>query len=335
MSIQTLLRTLSVLLVLSGVVAPAQAADLHLVSQQAIEGDTKWDYLSFEPSSHRLFITHGNRVDVFDTREKKVIGAIPNTLGVHGVALAPELDRGYTSNGLTSTVTIFELTSLRVLGTLPTEKKPDAIIFDPATNRVFVANGDSGTLTVIDALTSRVIGTVSIGGKLEYQAVDGKGRLYVNVEDRNVLTVIDSQKLTVISKYDISAGCNAPTGLSIDAQTGRLFLGCRNQRMAVVDGNTGVILASLPIGKGCDATAYDPALQQAYASSGDGTISVVNAETYAVEQMVATRPTARTLALDSVQHVLYSVSAEIEALAADGAGPKLKPGSFQLLTVSR
>ena len=308
---------------------------MRVVATQSLEGDTKWDYLSFEPGSHHLFITHGDRVDVFDTREKRVSGAISNTLGVHGVALAPELDRGYTSNGLSSTVTIFELSSLHVLGTLPTEKKPDAIIFDPATKRVFVANGDSGTLTVIDALTDKVIGTVAIGGKLEFQAVDGKGRLYVNVEDRNVLAVIGTQNLTVLAQFDVSAGCNSPTGLSIDAQTGQLFVGCRNQRMAVVDGNTGVILASLPVGKGCDATAYDPALKRAYASSGDGTIAVVNSETYAIEQVVVTQPTARTLALDPVLHTLYSVSAEVEAPAVDGARPKLKAGSFQLLTVSR
>ena len=272
---------------------------------------------------------------MFDTRAQKVIGAIPNPRGVHGVALAPELDRGYTSNGLSNTVSIFELSSLRVLDTLPTEKKPDAIIYDPATQRVFVANGDSGTLTVIDAPTHQVIDTVVIGGKLEFQAVDGKGRLYVNVEDRNALVVIDTRKLTVLAQFDVSAGCNSPTGLSIDAQTSRLFLGCRNERMAVVDGHSGVILASLPVGKGCDATAYDPALKQAYASSGDGTITVVNAESYAIVQVVSTQPTARTIALDPQLHLLYTVSAEIEAPGADGKRPKLKEGSFQLLTVGR
>ena len=188
-----------------------------MVTWQPIEGDTKWDYLSFEPISHHLFITHGDRVEVYDTLEKKVIGAIPNTLGVHGVALAPELDRSYTSNGLSSTVTTFELSSLHVLGTLPTEKKPDAIIFDPATRRVFVANGNSGTLTVIDALTNRVVGTVTIGGKLEFQAVDGKGRLFVNVEDRNALVVVDTAKLTVTANYDMSEACESPTGVTCGA----------------------------------------------------------------------------------------------------------------------
>jgi len=335
MSNKSIPRFFSILLLFSVVLSQAMASDFHVVSQQPVEGDTKWDYLSFEPSSHRLFITHGDRVDVYDTLDKKVIGAVPNTPGVHGVALAPELDRGYTSNGLSSTVTTFELSSLRVLGTLPTEKKPDAIIFDPATKRVFVANGNSGTLTVIDALSNRVVGTVAIGGKLEFQAVDAKGRLFVNVEDRNALVVVDTAKLTVTATYDLSAACESPTGLSIDAQSSRLFVGCRNQKMAVVDGNTGTILASVAVGKGCDATAYDPVLKQAYASSGDGTMTVVNGESYAIEQVVATLPTARTLALDPAQHVLYLVAAEIEAPAVGDGRPKLRPGSFQLVTVSR
>ena len=311
------------------------AYDFHLLSRQAIAGDTKWDYLSFEPISHRLFITHGDRVEVFDTLEKKLVGVVANTPGVHGVALAPELDRGYTSNGFSSTVSIFELSSLRVLGTLPTEKKPDAILYDAASQRVFVANGASGTLTVIDARTDSVIGTVLIGGKLEFQAVDGTGRLFVNVEDRNALVVVDTAKLTVTASYDLSTACDSPTGLSIDAQSGRLFVGCRNQKMAVVDGNTGAILASVSVGKGCDATAFDPVLKQAYASSGEGTMTVVNGDSYAVEQVVSTQLTARTLALDPLQHIVYLVAAEAESPASEGLRPKLKPGSFSLLTLGR
>ena len=335
MRIQTVAQILSCLVLLFGATCPAIASDLRVVSQQAIEGDTKWDYLNYEPASHRLFITHGDRVDVFDTGGKRVVGTIANTQGVHGVALAPELDRGYTSNGLSRTVTIFELSSLRVLGTLPTEMKPDAIVFDPATKRVFVANGNSGTLTVIDALLNRVIGTVTIGGKLEFQAVDGKGRLFVNVEDKNVLAVIDTKKMAVVAQHDISAGCHSPTGLSIDVQTGRLFVGCRNQKMAVVAGDTGRILASVPVGKGCDATAYDAELQQAYASSGDATITVIRGDNFAIEQVIPTVPTARTLALDPVQHVLYLVAAEVDEQGANDTKPKLKAGTFKLLTVAR
>ena len=333
MQIQTFTKCFSLLLFSLVALAQAHAADFRVIAKQPIVGDTKWDYLSFESHSNRLFITHGDQVDVFDTGEKKLVGSILGTAGVHGVALAPELNRGYTSNGISSTVTIFELSSLKVLGTLPTEKKPDAIIFDAHTRRVFVANGDSGTLTVVDAVTNQVIGTVAIGGKLEFEAVDGKGRLFVNVEDKNVLAVVDTKNLTVTAMHDISSACDSPTGLSIDSATERLFVGCRNQKMAVVDGLTGNILASVPVGKGCDATAFDPLLKQAFASSGDGTLTVLNTETYRVVQVVQTQTTARTVALDPTHHLLYLVAAEIETPVVEGVRPKLKPGTFQLLTV--
>ncbi len=333
MRISTCAKCFSVLLFSLVAIAQANAAEFRVIAKLPLAGSTKWDYLSFEPSSNRLFITHGDRVDVFDTSEKKLVGSIPDTVGVHGVAIASKLNRGYTSNGVSSTVTIFELSSLKVLGTLPTGKKPDAIIFDAHTNRVFVANGDSGTLTVIDALASQLVGTIVIGGKLEFEAVDGKGRLFVNVEDKNVLAVIDTEKLAVTAMLDISSECDSPTGLSIDAAKERLFVGCRNQKMAVVDGLTGSIIASVPVGKGCDATDFDPFLKQAYASSGDGTLTVLNTETYRVEQVVQTQTTARTVALDPLHHVLYLVAAEIEAPAGEGVRPNLKPGTFQLLTV--
>jgi len=318
-----------------GALAGANAADLRVIARQSLDGDTKWDYLSIDAGNHRLFITHGDRVDVFDTQANKVVGVVPNTPGVHGVALAPELNRGYTSNGLNSTVTVFELSSLKVLGTLPTEKKPDAIVYDALTKRVFAANGDSGTLTVIDALSSQVIATIQVGGKLEFQAVDGKGLLYVNVEDKNLLAVVDTVRLRVINRHDISPACESPTGLSIDAPSHRLFIGCRNEKMAVVDGLAGVILASIPVGKGCDATAYDAMLNQAYASSGDGTLTVLNAQTYQVEQTLKTQPTARTTVLDPIQHQLYLVAADVETPGTDGMRPKLTAGTFKLLTVGR
>ena len=317
--------------------SPAHASGpaFHVAERQGLPGEVKWDYLTFDGASHRLFITHGDRVDVYDTEERKVIGSIGGTLGVHGVALAPDIDRGYTSNGQSSTVTVFELSSLRVLGTLPTEKKPDAIVYDPFSKRVFVANGDSGTLTVIDAPSGKLLATVAVGGKLEFQAVDAKGLLYVNVEDKNVLAVVDTAKLKVIAQHDITAGCKSPTGLSIDPSTDRLFVGCRNQKMAVVAGETGAILASLPIGKGCDATAYDPGLKQAYASNGDGTLTVISSETYSVEQIVTTQATAKTMALDASKHRIYAVAAEIEVPASAGVRQKLRYDSFMLLTLTQ
>jgi YVTN family beta-propeller protein len=323
--------------VLLAAVIPAHAAELafHVTSKAALPGDVKWDYLSFDVGSKRLYITHGDHVDVYDTEQNRVVETSPGTEGVHGVALAPDLDRGFTSNGASSTVTIFELSSLKVLGTLPTEKKPDAIVYDPHTQRVFVANGDSGTLTVIDAKELKVIGTVDIGGKLEFEAVDGKGLLFVNIEDRNLLAVVDTEKLTVTARHDLAAGCLEPTGLSIDAATERLFVGCRNEKMMVVAGLTGKILASVPVGKGCDATAYDIGLNLAFASSGDGTLTVLSGESYAVVQTVATQPTARTMALDAAGHRIYTVAADFDAPLSPGTRPKLKPGTFTLISVAR
>lgn len=335
MKFQTLHRFLALFLLAWGAHAPTQAADLHVLSRHSLAGETRWDYLIADPANHRVFITHGNQVDVWDTDHQTRVGTIPDTPGVHGVALAPDLNRGYTSNGKTNTVTIFELSSLKVLGTLPTEKKPDAIVYDAGSQRVFAANGDSGSLTVVDARTAQVTATIAVGGKLEFAAVDGKGHLYVNVEDRNQLVVVDTQQLKVTARHDISASCDAPTGLSIDPATGRLFVGCRNQQMAVVDAASGKVLASVPVGRGCDATAFDPGTQRAYASSGDGTLTVLNTETYAVDQVVKTQPTARTMALDPVRHLVYVVAAEFDAPVAEGVRPKLKPNSFQLLSIGR
>jgi YVTN family beta-propeller protein len=317
--------------------APICAAEpaYHVTHQEVLPGDVKWDYLTYDAGSGRLFITRGDHVDVYDTALGRVVGTIPDTQGVHGVAPAPDVNRGFTSNGRSDTVTVFELSSLKVLGTLATGKKPDAIVYDTFTQRVFAANGDSGSLTVIDAANSKVLATLDIGGKLEFAAVDGKGLLYVNVEDRNALVVVDTVKLAVVAQYDLSAVCTEPAGLAIDPATERLFVGCRNQKMAVVSGTTGEILATVPIGKGCDATVYDPELKLAFSSNGEGTLTIISADTYTVTQTLATQPTARTMALDIASHRIYTVAADTEAPSTVGVRPRLKPGTFTLLTVSR
>jgi YVTN family beta-propeller protein len=332
--LKNIAKLISCVILAAAIPAHAAQSTFHVTGRVALPGDVKWDYLSFDAGNKRLFITRGDHVDVYDTEQRRVVDTIPGTEGVHGVALAPDLDRGFTSNGTSSTVTIFELSSSKVLGTRQTEKKPDAIVYDPHTHRVFVANGDSGTLTVIDARTELVIGTVAIGGKLEFEAVDGKGLLYVNIEDQNTLAVVDTVRLSVRARHDLASGCLEPTGLSIDPATERLFVGCRNQTMAVVAGLTGKILASVPVGKGCDATAYDGGLNLAFASSGDGTITVLSGDTYAVVQTVVTQPTARTMALDAGAHRIYTVAAEYDAPPGPGTRAKLKPGTFTLITLA-
>jgi DNA-binding beta-propeller fold protein YncE len=315
----------------------------HVIDEQHLDGDVKWDYLAVDAEHRHLFITHGDRVDVFDIDKKQIAGAILNTHGVHGVALATDLDRGFTSNGKDNSVTIFELSTLKVIGSTPTEKKPDGIVYDPASKRVFAANGESGSLTPVDAEFGKSLAAIPLGGKPEFVAVDGKGRLFVNIEDKNQLVVVDTKRLTVMHRYDLSASCNEPAGLSIDPATQRLFVGCHNQKMLIVDGDTGKILDTLTIGRGSDATAYDAVAKRAFSSNGDGTlnvISAVDATHYQLKQTVITMPSARTLAIDPVSHKVFLVAAETEpAEAASQQKPapraRLKPDTFTLITVSQ
>jgi YVTN family beta-propeller protein len=324
------------------VLSHAEDAGYHVTDKQHLDGDVKWDYLIVDAEHRHLFITHGDRVDVFDVDKKQIVGAIPNTHGVHGVALAADLDRGFTSNGKDNSVTLFELSTLKVIGTTPTEKKPDGIVYDPASKRVFAANGESGSLTPVDAVTGKSLASIPLGGKPEFVAVDGKGRLFVNLEDKNQLLVVDTQRLAITHRYDLSDSCDEPAGLSIDPSTQRLFVGCHNKKLTIVDADTGKILDTLPIGRGNDATAYDVAAKLAFSSNGDGTLTVISAldaAHYQIKQTVNTMPGARTLAIDPVSHKVYLVAAETEpAEAATQTKPmpraRLKPDTFTLITVS-
>ncbi|MFZ6644358.1 YncE family protein [Undibacterium sp. TJN25] len=319
----------------------AAGLNYHVADTQILDGDIKWDYLTFDAEHKRLFITRGDHVDVFDIAAKKVTAVIAGTNGVHGVALAPQIDMGFTSNGKDNSITIFELSTLKILATVPTDKKPDAIIYDPASKRVFSANGDSMNLTVIDPIKQEQVGTIELGGKPEFTVVDGKGRLFVNIEDKNQLVAVDTVKMAMLKKYDLSAVCDEPAGLSIDVATQTLFAGCHNEKMAVVNGNTGKILATPAIGKGSDATVYDAARKLAFSSNGDGTLTIIGAgkkQGFEVKQVVNTMPTARTMALDPVSHTIYLVAAQTEAVTpAEKSAeqrPKLKPGTFTLITVA-
>ena len=315
----------------------AADADFHIADQQVLPGNARWDYLNYDPGSQRLFITRGDHVDVYDTSLKQVVGTISDTQGVHGVALAPDLGLGFTSNGRTNSVTVFELSSLKEIATLPTEQNPDAIIYDAFSKRVFAANGKSGSLTAIDAVNKKVVSHIQIGGKLETASVDGKGLLYVNVEDKNQLAVVDTNKLSVLTRYDLSVNCDEPAGLSIDVAKERLFVGCHNQKLLVVSTKTGETLAKPAIGKGSDAVGYDRELDLVFSSNSDGTLTIISANDYTVKQNLLTKPRARTLALDSINHTVYTVTADVDDKAPKQANgrPQLKEGTFTLLTITR
>jgi len=321
----------------------ADTANYVLVDTLHLPGATRWDYLTFDSPTHRLFITRGESVDVLDVESKKIVGSIPNTNGVHGVTLALDLDKGFTSNGKANTVTIFDLRSLKEISTPSTGSKPDAIVYDASTKRVFIANGESDDMTVLDAKTGKAIDTIKLGGKPEFAVVDGKGQLFVNLEDKSQLAVVDTRNLKVLAHYDLAPNCSSPTGLAIDMSQRRLFSVCSNKAMVVVDGLSGKILDTLPIGAHSDAALFDPMTKLAFSSNGDGTLTVVKATTsnnYEVVQTVVTKPTARTMALDPSTHQLYLAAAETEGfetplLNHPDPRPHIKSDTFMILTVGQ
>lgn len=312
----------------------------HVAGSQPLPGGVRWDYLSFDPAEHRLFVTRGDHVDVLDVASKRLVGSITDLSGVHGVALVPEFNRGFISNGKSDTVTVFELSTLKVVGSVATDHKPDAMVYDPATKHIFVANNGSGTFTVIDAATSQSLGRVEVGGALEFAVVDDKGLLFVNVEDRNQLVTVDTRKMTVLDRENLGPVCEGPAGLAIDRRQGRLFSSCDNRKLMVVDAYRHRVITVLPIGKGSDAAAFDAELGLVFSSNGEGNLTVIGQDDqghYHVEQSLLTQPSARTMALDPLTHAIYLVAAEEDhsPLPAGQPAPKhrFKPDSFSVITV--
>ena len=278
----------------------------------AIPGQGGWDYLTVDEGARRLYVSHGTQVEVLDLDSKSVVGTISNTAGVHGIAVAPELGRGFTSNGQASTVTIFDLRTLKKIGDAPTGKKPDAIIYDPATSQVFAFNGDSDSATVISATDGKVAGTIALGGGPEFAAADGKGYVYNNLEDKSEVLKIDARKRTVEQRWPV-APCEAPSSMAMDRANHRLFIGCRSRIMAVIDSESGKVVATLPIGDHVDATAFDEDSRLIFFSNGEGTISVIHQDSpdkYSAVETVKTLPRAKTMALDPKTHQLFLSTAE-------------------------
>jgi YVTN family beta-propeller protein len=324
--------------------APATGASgYHLLKKIKLGGEGFWDYISFDSPTRRLFISRGTKVVVLDVDSEKVVGEIPDTPGVHGIALVPDRANGFTSNGQAGTVSIFDLKTLQVVGHAQADKNPDAIIYDPASKRVFAMNGRSGDVTAIDVANGSVAGTIAVGGKLEFAVSDGAGHIYVNVEDKSEEVQIDSQKLVVTARWPL-APCKEPSGLAIDVKHRRLFAGCDNKMMAVVDADSGKIVATPAIGDGVDANAFDPATGFAFASNGQsGTLTVVHEDSpdkFSVVEDVPTQHGARTMALDPKTHEVYLVTADFGPPPAPTATnprpfPTLVPDSFVVLVFGR
>jgi DNA-binding beta-propeller fold protein YncE len=333
---------LALLVSLLGAQAQAATPQYHLAHQVPLPGDDGWDDLTFDDAGHRLFIAHGTQVQVVDTDHLTPAGNIPDTPGVHGIALAPDVGHGYISAGRSNTIVVFDMKSLARLKEIKaTGDNPDAMLYDAATHRVFSFNGRGRNATAIDTRTDEVVGTIALDAKPEFAVSDGKGRVYVNLEDKNSIAQIDPQQLKVTAVWPIS-GCEEPSGLAIDIAGQRLFAGCGNKVMAVVDAKSGHTIGTAPIGEGVDGAKYDPGVKLAFAPCGGEAVLTVIATGAGgkpeVVQSVATQRGARTLALDERTHRLFLVTASFGPPPAatpehPHPRPAILPGTFRLLVV--
>jgi DNA-binding beta-propeller fold protein YncE len=334
---------LSILFIpLFGILANAQDVKSHykIADRIHIDSNGGWDYTSVDEQMNRLYVSHGNMVQVVDLKTSKVIAIIPNTLGVHGIALADDLHSGFISDGKDSSVTIFDLkTNATITKIQVTGQKPDAIVYDEVTKRVFTLNGKTNNATVIDAKTFAVVGTIPLDGKPEFCVADGKGNLFVNLEDKNAIEEIDANTMKVLKQWSIAPG-EGPSGLTIDKKNRRLFSVCDNKMMVVSDADKGSVVTTVTIGEGPDAAAFDPELMRAYSSNGEGTLTVIldSADTYKVLENFGTQKRARTMALNTKTHHIYLPTAEFMPLYpvradAEKPKPKPKPGTFCVLDV--
>ncbi len=307
-----------------------------------IPGDGGWDYIFMDDAASRLYVSHGTMVQVLDVTTGKVVGMIPDTKGVHGVALAHEFNKGFTSNGRDSTLTVFDLHDYSIITRVHvTGANPDAILYDGTSHRVLAFNGRSGNATVVDAASNNVIGTIALDGKPEFAVSDGRGTVYVNIEDKSEVCAIDPVKMTVLRTWSIAPG-EEPSGLAIDAATNRLFSVCGNKKMIVSDAIAGKVIATLPIGGRVDGAAFDPQLKRAYSSNGEGTMTVVqeiDANTFKVLANIPTQKGARTIAVDTKTHRLYLPTADFGAAPAatqehPHPRPALVPGTFAVIEVA-
>jgi len=306
------LRKVAAVSLFAFLVTSALAANYQITKKIPIPGQGSWDYLSVDVEARRLYVSHSTQVEVLDLDSGAIVGSIPKTPGVHGIAIAPELGRGFVSNGQASTVTIFDLKTLKPIADVPTGQKPDAIIYDPDSSRVFAFNGGSNSATAIDAATGKVAGTIDLGGGPEFAAADGRGFVFDNLEDEGLVVKINSRDLKVEQRWP-TAPCKAPSSMAIDRTNRRLFLGCRSKVMAVMNADTGQVITTVPIGDHVDASAYDEETKLIFNSNGEGTVTVIrqdSPDTYSVVETVKTLPKAKTMALDPKTHQLFLSAAE-------------------------
>ncbi len=320
----------------------AFAADFHVIRRMHVGGEGGWDYLKVDPDSHRIYLSRGNHVMVVDEQSGKLLGDIPNTNGVHGIALATDLGKGFTSNGADDSVTVFDLNTLKPTGTIKTTGgNPDSIIYDPATKRVFTFNGKSSNSTAIDAASGKVVGTVALGGKPEEAVLDGKGSVFVNLEDKSSMAVFDAKSLTLKNTWPLSP-CEGPSAIAMDTAHRRVFAAC-DKVMVVVNADTGKVIASPPIGGDPDGNGFDPGTGMLFASCREGLVSVIHQDSpdkYSVVTNITTQFGTRTMTLDPKTHHVFTVTADYRAAGASTAAnphPRPQPisGTFVIFEIGQ
>lgn len=299
-----------------------------------IQSGGGWDYIFADAASNKLYVSHGGQVNVLDKNTGDSIGVIPNTDGVHGIAVIHSLNKGFTSNGRSNNVTVFDLKTLAVTSTINVGQNPDAIFYDDFSKKIITCNGKSKDISIIDPVTNKVTGTIAVGGKPETAVSDGAGNIYINNEDKSEIEMVNIATLTLVKSWPIAPG-TSPSGLAIDRKAKRLFAGCDNKLLMVIDYTTGKTVSQVPIGDGCDGIVFDNALKTIYSSNGDGTLTIIkeiNAGKFTVIANMPTKRGARTIALDESTHNLYLPTADFKP-AASGERPTMIPGTFQVLVV--
>ncbi|MBD1392585.1 YncE family protein [Mucilaginibacter glaciei] len=314
---------------------------LHILKKHPIKSNGGWDYVTVDAEAKKIYVSHGTQVNILSTATGDSIGVIPNTPGVHGIALVKPLGKGYTSNGRDNSCTVFDLATNALITKITVGTNPDAIFYDDFSKKVYAFNGRSSDASVIDPATDKVVATIPLGGKPETGVSDGKGKVFVNSETTNEVVVINAKTYKVEARYKINDG-DEPSGLAIDRATNRLFIGCGgNATLVVMDATNGKNLAKFKIGD-CDGAAFDPALKLAYTSNGDGSVSVireVNANKFEFVENIPTEKSARTIGIDLLTHHLFLPAGQMEAVAptAENAKPrpKLVPGTFHIIELGK
>jgi DNA-binding beta-propeller fold protein YncE len=285
----------------------ANASEYQVSKKIPLPGEGGWDYLTVDENARRLYVSHATQVVVLDIDSLEIVGSISGLSGVHGIALAPEFGRGFITSGQSGTVAVFDLKTLQKIGEVIVGRKPDAIVYDPATKRIFAMNGDSGSSTAINAADSKILGTVMLGGGPESTIADGNGNVFVNLEDKSELLRIDAKTLQVRDRWPV-APCQAPSSMAFDEANGRLFLGCRNRLMAIVDSQNGKVIGTYPIGDKVDASAFEPATKIVFSSTGDGHLYRFHQDSpdsYSALKLISTAPGSKTMNIDKKTQRLF------------------------------